>query len=690
MRIGVGVQASAFARTGGDAPAQGNLTALAIDSIKPGKVHQRTDGESYADIPMTGSYTGTPGTIQVGLFDTSDDSQVGSWQTVTAGDGFWSGLIRVPASTRGYYRKVRHVGQTSLTYTDNNVLYAGDNFAIYGQSNALGMRGAGGGQPAIEGARLYEGETDSWTDITNQRGVYELTKQVMARTGVACGVLVGGRGGTPLNALDEGSPTFTEFADWVTSMAADIRGVLMIQGESDAGLGTEPNDYLDLLGHVHASLANLVGRTIHNFPMVIAGLGTYTANYTEPEFNLMNHALRRAENYLPGSVHFGFSRQLAPLKDTIHHDPEGYAAIGQYAGEMLAHLLGASAARPSFRIVGANRLSSTQTSVLLEHGQGTDFTPASGITGFEISQDAGASWTPATGSRTDASTVTLTHAAIDAVRERWVRYQYGGQSVGASPISDNSILTIPLWPEAGFGEVAAPGVSPLPIPRFLGSRSSVGPLAQASQEEHTSLPFTMLDGLACTEEMLAIVTISMQGEGAIFDDVLPGIAFTLDAGEASDVIIQQTTTGATQTVGAHIATAILPVGTRSFTVTKRTPGKALGAPRMAAFVVPTSRLNAVSPVDKGFADVDQAIDVPLTLTTTTDAFIVSGFVTRERTAPLSVSADNNLPMHLWADREDGGERHGAALGAFASAGATTVTGSCGNADDMAIAGVVLR
>ncbi|MEM9840660.1 MAG: hypothetical protein AAF830_16095 [Pseudomonadota bacterium] len=239
---------------------------------------------------------------------------------------------------------------------------------------------------------------------------------------------------------------------------------------------------------------------------------------------------------------------------------------------------------------------------------------------------------------------------------RTIRYQHGGynlndETVGTGPVVDNSALQIPLWPDVGLGTITAPGATSVPWARFLGSRSVVGPLQQASQTDHTSLPFHMPGGLTSTEEMLVVFFYSHQGNRVLASNTNgEAVVFDLDAGQATEVTIHKNTAGA-ETTNVHLVTAKIPAGTRRFTVTARTGTQVQGAGRAAAFALPTSLLtNASTPVDSIFAEANEALSVSANLTTVADALILAGFVTRERYADLGCTVTNVALGTLVADQ----------------------------------------
>ncbi len=87
---------------------------------------------------------------------------------------------------------------------------------------------------------------------------------------------------------------------------------------------------------------------------------------------------------------------------------------------------GATSGHPKWFISAAASVDATTTKVTVAHGIGTDFTPAAGITGFQISGDNGASWmVPSAAVRADATTIILTHPPLATTPARRLRYQYG-------------------------------------------------------------------------------------------------------------------------------------------------------------------------------------------------------------------------------------------------------------------------
>ena len=105
------------------------------------------------------------------------------------------------------------------------------------------------------------------------------------------------------------------------------------------------------------------------------------------------------------------------------------------------------------RAVGYEIIDSTHTDIHLTHDGGTDFTPTTAITGFEVYN--GSSWlTPSAAVRQDASTVRLTHASATVSD---VRLFYGGLLDVTGVIKDNTALTLPIEPFGTLGVYTGPG-----------------------------------------------------------------------------------------------------------------------------------------------------------------------------------------------------------------------------------------
>lgn len=97
-------------------------------------------------------------------------------------------------------------------------------------------------------------------------------------------------------------------------------------------------------------------------------------------------------------------------------------------------------------VAGVARVDDTHSDVTLAHFGGNDFTPASGITGFQISTDDFATVLAiSAAARQSAAVIRLTHASTGGAAAK-VRYQWGATPDISGAVNDNGAAVRPLGP----------------------------------------------------------------------------------------------------------------------------------------------------------------------------------------------------------------------------------------------------
>jgi len=163
---------------------------------------------------------------------------------------------------------------------------------------------------------------------------------------------------------------------------------------------------------------------------------------------------------------FGAQQYDQPQQDTIHMTDAGYGPWGdRFAANIIRAIDGLPIATGP-RMTGLVSNSTTSTTVLLSHAVATDFTPASGITGFEVSQDNFATVVPISAAvRASASSITLTHAALTPGATLGVRFLRGGNPPRTAPPIDNFSTPMPMQPHpTARTAIVAGGSTPAPAP----------------------------------------------------------------------------------------------------------------------------------------------------------------------------------------------------------------------------------
>ena len=237
--------------------------------------------------------------------------------------------------------------------------------------------------------------------------------------------------------------------------------MLWHQGESDAIAGTSKASYKASLATVYAQCLAATGRSAAELPFLVGLLGIVTSPPFSTETDAAWQAIQDAhlefcaEN---ATVHVAGNFTDLPHSNELHYTGAGYETIAARYAQTILKLLGDVAYGGAGPRIASATLSDTIVTVRLAHDGGTDFTPASGITGFEILDD-GAPVTITSASRLDADRISLGLSAAPAGTVT-LRYQYGETPDISGFVKDNSALALPLIyandvavskPPTGFG-----------------------------------------------------------------------------------------------------------------------------------------------------------------------------------------------------------------------------------------------
>jgi hypothetical protein len=196
------------------------------------------------------------------------------------------------------------------------------------------------------------------------------------------------------------------------------------QGEENAASGRTA--VVDVLGDLDAIRQLIADRDAavsqSDVLVVLSGLGPQTGGGpSDAAWYAMNDCIRQIGN--EANYIYAGSNMSASLVDTIHWDAESYARDSELQARALGDLAGVTTGFALFEISSATVVDGTTVDVTLSQGLGTDYTPTTGIAGFEVSDDGGSTWAAATGARQSATVLRLTHSLSGACDR--VRYNYG-------------------------------------------------------------------------------------------------------------------------------------------------------------------------------------------------------------------------------------------------------------------------
>lgn len=316
----------------------------------------------------------------------------------------------------------------------------------YGQSNWSSiMSTASSPDAALPGCSVWNATSGQWVTPAGAwgggNGARALMNSIVTGAGKPVRLVSHYASGVDIGLLVKGQSTYTELLARVTASGLAPNYVVYHQGEGDAaGVGTPQATYLTSIGGLHGDIVGDLGLTKADCPFLVSSLGPCDGSVgTNATWSAQNATLVAC-----GLTHMHYSHSNADgaTTDGLHFD----AATAGRAGARYAHSIlvlegDETNAVPWFATVAA-RVSGTETDITLVHSMGTDFTPTSAISGFEVSDD-GSTWISATGARTGATTIRLTHANISTV-DRYVRHLYGHAPDISADAHDNGSLASPL------------------------------------------------------------------------------------------------------------------------------------------------------------------------------------------------------------------------------------------------------
>jgi len=451
------------------------------NSMKDGRVIAR-DSNDQGELEFTGTYN-FPATDEIEIQAIRRDTSAvvplsgGNWKSlssVTLNSGTYTGrLTNIPSGDYWYQFVARDKDDPGYESATSNDISVGIVVIAAGQSwmeywfNYMPYSGSLDETPS-DLTRKFT--TTSWVTMTGDGGPVFAN---MLHTAIGCvvGVINAGHASTALyEAYDIGEGYWIGASDATYNMYEKLQAALAIsepisrikanytlwyQGHNEAIGSISQTDYynglIDLYGDLQSDTNNA------NLSIFVVGLPDADqqtdagaanvrlaqlqfVNESESDYKYYSHSTYDLELYnenVAGTYyHWHMTEASQEIEAVRAAQSIAYHEVG--TGDY-TYWRGPRA--EGYTIVDAEH---TDTHIAL-NSAATDYTPATGITGFEVYN--GSSWIAATGARQDATTVRLTHASATVSDARLF---YGGLLDVTGVIQDNSALTLPIEP---FGEL---------------------------------------------------------------------------------------------------------------------------------------------------------------------------------------------------------------------------------------------
>lgn len=396
------------------------LTDIAVD----GTIMQRAAGQTYKDVLVPFTYTGTASIVQARAVDSTSGAEVVPWTTIATNPtgGAGSGKLRIPQA-KWCKLQIRDGINTALVSNGANEFVVGKIIVWWGQSNTvnswstaekypIGSKNARGynaaASPQIKHKRLGNHATSGTDpavytmfgqagypasfadDITRSDApTYYANMQAQA-LGVPVLLVLSAYGG---QSIDTWVPTsgshWADLSAAIATVGGDIEEMVCLQGESDAHTKTASamRSAWDGLQSQTLTVLAPFGRNTSNFKMGMISLGP--GNYggsTSGEFGAMranqaSYSQSTAGWYYAGSMYDG-----ATVSDQVHVDGVTHSCAYRRAclsSLAYVHGVGVSGAGPKLDPTGTSRAGSVITCNVI-HAGGTALLDGAGGTGGSV------------------------------------------------------------------------------------------------------------------------------------------------------------------------------------------------------------------------------------------------------------------------------------------------------------------
>ncbi len=439
---------------------------ITIGSPANYQTYQR-DSNGEADIPIAGTYTGTPTAIEARF-------NGGAWLVIDASPagGAYRGTI---SKQRGQGTlEVRFANDDTVT-TSATYVGIGDVFLIAGQSNASGRGNSNEayGHASLK-ASMYR-QDGRWAELRDPTDSNDgagspwplLATLHMADQGVPVAFVTTADGGTGLVAPDanwtKNGPQYSGFITTVRNSGInDAKAILWHQGERDARNGINQAEYQTALSRMLDDMQTDLGGNFANLPLVSAQIGMaglawgLSAEQTAAQLDAIRIAqANRWDNdpdILAGPLSYDVDLSDAG-GDGLHFrtDAELHTLAGRWWRALQFHFYGGTEPARGPRISGVTH-DSNQVTVTLRGGEGS-LVNRTDIRGWAV--------TDATGSRTvfnGSGTGDIVTLTVDRALVAPVSVTFGSGNTGAGTTLRDS-GTYPLPPEPFIKEPAKPARS---------------------------------------------------------------------------------------------------------------------------------------------------------------------------------------------------------------------------------------
>lgn len=431
--------------------ALGSEGDITIENFGVGQVFQTNHSTNSKSVTLSGTSGDPASAVEYRIVDSeSPTTEITTWAQLVATPtaGSYSQSVEVPEG--GYYlAEVRQVNTPLELAIQSASFGIGLIYSALGQSQARNLFDVGVGTPSGQASIYKDG---AWSKSTAAgTGQIEFTTAIADATGLPVALVSSGVGNSALLSgiqsdywrLSSGD-LYSNAVQDVDIVGGSVEGVLWLQGEIEAQFGRSGTFYnSELVDFIASQVRVDFGNSSQsvNLPFIIASLGKNSQGGSNSDIQGIRDALFNVATSVT-DCYFGASTFDLPLADAVHYTASGYATLGTRLAQSALSALGLVSFYRGPSITSASLFDSTTIDVTIAQDGGTDFTPSTNITGFEVFDDA----TPVTITSAVHQSATVVRLGLSAAitGAPTARYMYGVQPITTGLVLDDTALNLPL------------------------------------------------------------------------------------------------------------------------------------------------------------------------------------------------------------------------------------------------------
>jgi hypothetical protein len=427
--------------------------SINLNEFADGRIFQRKNHS--ADIVVSGTYTEQMEAIEARVVKDGTLEEIVAWTVIDASprNGIFVGMLKNVPQGGWYNLQVRSAANPEISIQGKQRWGVGMLVACLGQSNMREWFYTGTQLKAHPLLRKFSEK--GWSQLGKQgNAAIAFGNNIIDRLGIPVGLLDYSKNGSGLRKEADWGTGYWEdtapgsiyhrFISGVSETGGAIEFVIWIQGEADAARGTVTQQ--EYAASLERFITHQVRMDITNssdfedLPFLVVTMIKRPGGKDKP-----HQAIRNAQKHVTETVANSYlAATTLDLKNhgRQHLTPKAYVSLGHRVAQSILHLLGKETYHRGPKVADVTQIDNQTIEIRIQHSGGDDFTPVSGITGWEVITN-GTSVPITNVYRYNPQTIriTLGHPLNDKAE---IRYLYGAMPDVKHPVLDNSPMSLPL------------------------------------------------------------------------------------------------------------------------------------------------------------------------------------------------------------------------------------------------------